>query len=210
MKTAKNSQTRDRKKIISHHCQKNSAHWSWSFLKTIDVKSCTSAIGWSIPESHWRRRLGGLIFEFMEVPWDVCINWEFAYFETQLLKRILGLENRQRVWKALSSVRGIFQNLEKEESPTRLSVFINETYPIYTGPIVPGLGYFDKHEGCAKPFPHTRFVRGDPPTDERCECEKPLSWNLMWIGIFICYLFFSITLPRKKKVIRLSGHLREK
>lgn len=175
VKTAKNPQTCDRENYLSL-LPLELRSLVLEFLEDIDVKSCVSALGWSIPESHWRRRLGGLIFEFMEVQCDVYINWEFAYFETQqLLRKILGLENRQRIWKALGSVRGIFQNLEKEESSTRLSVFINETYPIYTGPIDPGLKYFNKHVGCAKPFPHTRFLRGDPPTNERCECEKPLS-----------------------------------
>lgn len=143
------------------------------YLGDVEVQNCATALGSYIPESYWRQRLGGLIFELTKVPSDVKVDWKFAYFETQkLTKRILGLENRQRIWKALKSIRAIFHTLGRQESSS-LSVFINETYPIFTGPVDPGLEYWKKHD-CAKPFPHTRFVKGDPPTDEPCECERSL------------------------------------
>lgn len=111
------------------------------------------------------------------------------YTEAQrLTERVLALENRLRIWKALGSIGTIFQNLEKEENPTRLSVLISETYPIFTRTVDPGLKYWNKHmitdkaayaAGCSKRFPHTIFVRGDPPANEPCECEKPL--NFHWL-----------------------------
>jgi hypothetical protein len=139
----------------------------------IDVKSCASAFGWPIPNSLWREKLDGLIFELSEISCVVDIDWEYAYFETQqVLQRSRGLENRQRIWKALGSIRAFFFRALVKTNHTNLRDFVGDTYPPYSGPLDPENKWLDHAVVCRKPFPHTKYLKGDPPSDGLCECEK--------------------------------------
>ncbi|KAI9926431.1 hypothetical protein AWENTII_007002 [Aspergillus wentii] len=147
------------------------------FLDDGDAQKCGMATGLPIPGSHWSRRLNGMIYELSELPPDTTISWETAYLEMKRLsEKALGLENRQRIWKALCSIREIYRDINETRNPTSLSFYISQTYPVFRGSPVPKFA----HHECTKAHPHTRFVRGDTPNSEPCVnsepciCEMPL------------------------------------
>jgi hypothetical protein len=74
-----------------------------------DISNLLQALEWRIPDSYWRSRIHGFIFEMEGLASTVDIDWQFFSLKAeQLLESSEGLRNRQRILQKLKGTKTAF------------------------------------------------------------------------------------------------------
>lgn len=76
-----------------------------------DIANLLEVLDWEIPNSYWRSRLPGHVFEIENLRLGQPFDWRFFFVGIeQLLKTSPGLLNRQRIYQRIEIIKHHFKN----------------------------------------------------------------------------------------------------
>jgi hypothetical protein len=96
-------------------------------LKCRDIANLLEGLSWEIPNSYWRSRLPGHMFETENLTPGQPFDWQFFALGIEaLLETCPGLRNRQRIYQRIEVIKHRFKN-PVDYNPTGLDCLESDT-----------------------------------------------------------------------------------